>query len=79
MCFASSVVDFHKNLCTANTGAQSDSGDHRCLCISIKSLDKPDSVSHIAVTNCLKNTNMSRNKSRLQAEVCGDCGASGKY
>uniref|UniRef100_A0A1B0C0P3 Arf-GAP domain-containing protein n=1 Tax=Glossina palpalis gambiensis TaxID=67801 RepID=A0A1B0C0P3_9MUSC len=68
MCFASSLVDFHKNVFTAITGGQS-------LHISIKSLDKPHSASNFTVPNNLKNTNMSRNKSRLQAEVCGDCGA----
>uniref|UniRef100_A0A1A9X3Q2 Arf-GAP domain-containing protein n=1 Tax=Glossina brevipalpis TaxID=37001 RepID=A0A1A9X3Q2_9MUSC len=72
MCFASSVVESHKKLFIANS-VGGGSGHRRNSHISVQTLHRRDI--HTTITNSLKNTKMSRNKSRLQTEVCGDCGA----
>ncbi|XP_059225180.1 ARF GTPase-activating protein Git [Stomoxys calcitrans] len=88
MCFASSVVESHKKLFIANAGGGSDRAHHSgsSLTEGVKGprSDKQRS-SNIASSGgggsnssntSLKNTKMSRSKTRIPTEVCGDCGAS---
>lgn len=84
MCFASSVVEAHKKLFIANAGGDSAAvNEKRDSLGSIKVLrsDKRGSLtgSGGSNSNSLKNTKMSRSKTRIQTEVCGDCGASGWF
>ncbi|XP_065367730.1 ARF GTPase-activating protein Git [Calliphora vicina] len=88
MCFASSVVEAHKKLFIANAGGgniNSGSGssaaanEKRDSLSGIKGIrnDKRGSLSGSggSNSNSLKNSKMSRSKTRIQTEVCGDCGA----
>lgn len=91
MCFASSVVEAHKKLFIANAGGGNNNSscnsalatnDKRDSLSGVKGIrsDKRGSLSGSSSSNSnsLKNTKMSRSKTRIQTEVCGDCGASGK-
>ncbi|KAM7343301.1 ARF GTPase-activating protein GIT1 [Cochliomyia hominivorax] len=90
MCFASSVVEAHKKLFIANAGGGNSNSasvtsaaapnEKRDSLSGIKGIrsDKRGSLSGSggSNSNSLKNSKMSRSKTRIQTEVCGDCGAS---
>ncbi|XP_061390674.1 ARF GTPase-activating protein Git-like [Musca vetustissima] len=67
MCFASSVVEAHKKLFIANTSSQNTNNPN-------KSITGRTTAS--GSNTSLKNIKMSRSKTRIPTEVCGDCGAS---
>lgn len=87
MCFASSVVEAHKKLFIANAGGGNINSGSAASNAKRDSLsgkkgirnDKRSSLtgSGGSNSNSLKNSKMSRSKTRIQTEVCGDCGASG--
>lgn len=87
MCFASSVVSAHNKLFIANaTNCNSPSGGQRWEKQRSNSISGGAAVGGGGVGvggsnsshSSLKNVKMSRSKTRIPTEVCGDCGASGK-
>lgn len=81
MCFASSVVESHKKLFIANAGgAATDKRDSLSGTAAAASSSKGFKIDKkiLGTTNSLKSNKMSRAKTRIQTEVCGDCGAAGK-
>lgn len=90
MCFASSIVESHKKLFitapaqTQTSSTQSLSGsvgkgsagnlDKKKINKNSKTLSTTSSNLSSSTLNSLK---MSRSKSRVQTDVCGDCGAAG--
>lgn len=62
MCFASSIIEAHKKLFIAP---------------EVEARDR-DSATPSTSSRRISASKMSRSKSRLQTEVCGDCGATGE-